>query len=193
MYLRPKITKNTIATIVVVILFMIGSFYGYRSYSSSGIYEYNQKRDAAFINQLFHDDWYWLVAGIADTFDHVAQNYVDFLLEHRTNSHTLPPKHILTMKVGYQDNQPTGFLAYYIKKFYLGNILFVDVLPTFRSQGWGMKFMQYAMQDLIKHGVSQIELVTRTDNVAAQKLYEKLGFQEKENEGGFVTFVYHAQ
>ena len=94
------------------------------------------------------------------------------------------------MKVGYKGSSPTGFLAYYVKKFYLGKILFVDVLPSYRSQGWGVKFVKYALRDLINKGVSQIELVTRTNNIAAQALYKKLGFQEQGQEEGFVKFIY---
>jgi ribosomal protein S18 acetylase RimI-like enzyme len=190
MNLSKKAIKISVIGCVISIFLGAGSYVLYHSYSAQGIYEYNQQRDSAFIKQLFHEDWYWLVAGVSDTFDETAQYYVDYILKYRSNSLTLPPKHILTMKVGYEGDQPTGFLAYYVKKFYLGKILFVDVLPAYRSKGWGVKFVKYALRDLINHGVSQVELVTRTDNAAAQALYRKLGFQEKGQDEGFVKFTY---
>ena len=50
--------------------------------------------------------------------------------------------------------------------------------------------MNYAMDDLAKQGVSQIELVTRTNNDAAKKLYARLGFHETEHDDEFVSFAY---
>lgn len=182
-----KLIKTT-AIILAISLALSGLGYFYfSSRQQVQIYEFDNQRDAPFVKGLFKNDWYWLVAGIADTYDSVAQDYVETMLTSRTSSSQRKP---LTLKVAYEDNKPVGFLAYFVKKFYLGKILFVDVLPAYRSKGWGATLMKIAMTDLIKRGVSQIELVTRTDNFAAQKLYNNLGFTENGRDDEFVNFVY---
>ncbi len=185
--MEHKLSK-IIAAVVALSLALSGLGYFYfSSQQQLQIYEFENQRDTPFIKELFKNDWYWLVAGISDSYDSVAENYVENMLATRLSSTHKRP---LTLKVVYENNKPVGFLAYFIKKFYLGKILFVDVLPEYRSKGWGAKLMKYAMDDLIKRGVSQIELVTRTNNDAAQKLYTRLGFHETERDDEFVSFAY---
>ncbi len=182
-----KLIKTTAIILAISLAFSgLGYFY-FSSRQHVQIYEFDYQRDTPFVKELFKNDWYWLVAGIADTYDSVADNYVNNMLISRSSSSQKKP---LTLKVAYKDNKPVGFLAYFVKKFYLGKILFVDVLPEYRSQGWGATLMKIAMADLIKQGVSQIELVTRTNNDAAQKLYKNLGFIKEGNDDEFVNFIY---
>ena len=48
-----------------------------------------------------------------------------------------------------------------------------------RGKGHGMLLMQHALEDLIKNrGVQKIVLDTSIDNVTAQRLYQRVGFQK---------------
>ena len=133
-----RIENKLIKTTALVITFALAiSGLGYFYFSSQQqlqIYEFDNQRDTPFIKELFKNDWYWLVAGISDSYDSAAQDYVENMLTTRTSSTNKKP---LTLKVVYENNKPVGFLAYFIKKFYLGKILFVYILPEYRSKGWG--------------------------------------------------------
>ena len=73
----------------------------------------------------------------------------------------------------------------------MGFVHFLDVDEKFRSKGYGLKLLQYALNDLKKQGATQIYLVTRTINYPAQKIYKKADFQETSRTNGFVRFDYY--
>jgi len=156
--------------------------YWYQNRSQDSILDFNPERDTAFILDSFKRDWYWLVEG-----DDYSPEY---LLKYKASSQK--PEHIgnVTIKVGYHDKKPVGFVVYFMKNFYLGDLRFIDLNPEFRSQGWAYKLLDYAVKDLIKRGAVKIELVTRTTNFSAQKLYTRYGFRESSRDGGFVYFEY---
>ncbi len=147
------------------------------------IYDFDEKRDTSFILDLFEKDLYWLVAEGSDFSP-------EYMLKHRASSKN--PEHIgnETIKVMYVGNQPVGFITYHKKKFYEGAIHFIDVSKEFRSQGYGLKLLNYGVKDLIARGVAKIGLVTRTSNYAAQAIYKKAGFTESWRTDGFVYFEY---
>lgn len=177
-----------VALFLATLLALAGGWYFYSSSQQQlKIYDFDMQRDAPFVRELFKNDWYLLVAGISDSFDEVAQEYVETMLRNRRS---VTNRADLTLKVAYQKDKPVGFFAYFIKKFYLGKILFINVLPEYRSQGIGAQLMNYAMNELIKKGVSQIELLTRAHNYTAQALYKKLGFFETKRDDEFVNFAY---
>ncbi len=82
------------------------------------------------------------------------------MLKHRASSKN--PEHVGNeiIKVMYKGNQPVGFITYHKKKFYEGAIHFIDVSKEFRSQGYGLKLLNYGVKDLITRGVAKIGLVT---------------------------------
>ncbi|MGQ9572520.1 MAG: GNAT family N-acetyltransferase [Dehalococcoidia bacterium] len=54
----------------------------------------------------------------------------------------------------------------------------VFVLEQYRRQGLGAKLMREALEYARKSGCVRVELSARRDNVAARRLYERLGFRE---------------
>jgi ribosomal protein S18 acetylase RimI-like enzyme len=52
------------------------------------------------------------------------------------------------------------------------------------------KLMQFALDDMKRLGAKKISLVTRTSNLSAQKLYNRMGFKETYRDEGYVYFDY---
>jgi ribosomal protein S18 acetylase RimI-like enzyme len=62
----------------------------------------------------------------------------------------------------------------------LGHIVTIDVIPKYRRKGIAMKLLQKVEKELQKTGIETSYLEVRDDNVAARKLYRKLGYREVE-------------
>ncbi len=162
----------------------IGATLYYRNQETAAILDFNDIRDTDFILATFKRDWYWLVEG-----DDYSPEY---MLKHRASSQEPSKKGNLTIKVAYEGKEPIGFVIYFQKNFYQGDLRFIDVEPEFRSKGWAYKLLDYAVKDLLSRGITKIELVTRTTNYPAQKLYTRYGFTEKHRNEGFVYYEYLA-
>jgi ribosomal-protein-alanine N-acetyltransferase len=67
----------------------------------------------------------------------------------------------------------------------IGHVIDIAVHPQFRRQGIGSMLLKELMRRLIKKGCTQIRLEVRVSNIAAQKMYEKFGFQSVEIVPGF--------
>ena len=165
-----------------VVTFLIGVGYHLLS-PAERIYDFNEKRDTAFILDLFEKDLYWLVAEGSDFSP-------EYMLKHRASSKKSEHVGNEIIKVMYKGNTPVGFITYHKKKFYEGAIHFIDVAKEFRSKGYGLILLSYGVKDLIARGVAKIGLVTRTNNYSAQAIYKKAGFTESWRTDGFVYFEY---
>jgi len=65
------------------------------------------------------------------------------------------------------------------------------VVPERRAQGLGRALMEAAMDEARKRGADRIELGTSEDDVAACRLYESLGFTNRESRpDGPIMYVY---
>lgn len=148
------------------------------------ILDFDEQRDTPFILESFKRDWYWLVEG----FDYSPE----YMLHHRASSKNPQTIGNLTIKTAYQEGKPVGFVIYFKKNFYLGDLRFIDVNPEFRSKGWAYKLLDYAVKDLIKQGCIRVKLVTREVNYAARRLYTRYGFEETRQQDGFAYFEYSA-
>ncbi len=159
-------------------------YYFFQMRQQDVILDFVPERDTSFILDSFKRDWYWLVEG----YDYSPE----YMLRNRASSKK--PEHLgnLSIKVGYHHKKPVGFVIYFMKNFYLGDLRFIDLDPEFRSKGWAYKLLDYAVKDLIKRGAAKIELVTRTTNFPAQKLYTRYGFRESSRDDGFVYYEYLA-
>lgn len=148
---------------------------------SDSIVPFDYARDAEHIKQIFIDDKYWLLS--SEDYD------VEYML-HNKAPNKREPRYIgkLNIKVLYENNQFVGFIAYYLKNFFLGQILFVDVKQEFRGKGFAQMLVKHAIEDMKKQGATMIVLVTRTSNTSAQSVYKKLGFTVSYEEDGFVYF-----
>lgn len=181
--------KKVIKIIAVIIAASLIGAAGYYYYTptppvsviSDSVIPFDYARDADNIKQTFIDDKYWLLS---------SQDYdVEHMLANRAPNKR-EPRYIgkLTIKVLYENNQFVGFIAYYLKNFFLGQILFVDVKQEFRGKGYAQKLVKYAIEDMKRQGATMITLVTRTSNTSAQAVYKKLGFFVSFEEEGFVYF-----
>lgn len=161
----------------------LSGFY-YLKQNAITIYTFDEKRDTNFILDIFKHDWDWLVSEYSTDFS------AEYMLKNKASSKN--PQHLgnLTIKVLYQGTEPTGFVAYYKKKFYEGYILFLAINRNFRSKGYGLTLLKHAMNELVKQGCTKIELVTRVSNKPARALYTRAGFKEKKQYDGFVYFEY---
>jgi ribosomal protein S18 acetylase RimI-like enzyme len=45
-----------------------------------------------------------------------------------------------------------------------------------RGQGWGTRLLDYAIRSAVQHGCRRITVLTDKDNLVAQALYQKMGF-----------------
>ncbi len=152
---------------------------------SDSIIPFDYARDAQNIKQTFIDDKYWLLS--SEDYD------VEYMLANKAPNKR-EPRYVgkLNIKVLYENNQFVGFIAYYLKNFFLGQILFVDVKQEFRGKGYAQKLVKHAIEDMKKQGATMITLVTRTSNISAQSVYKKLGFTVSLEEDGFVYFELRA-
>ncbi len=148
------------------------------------ILDFSYDRDHDYINSVFASDenWYWLVEGTREDFS--PEEMMQTMSSARYPG---SPKNLI-IKMLYVDGKPVGFLAYYMKNFYLGKIRFVFVDPAERGAGYGAQLVNYAINDLKAHGATKIALITRSTNLAAQKIYKKAGFETEKSPEGFANF-----
>ena len=187
--MTKKIIKA--AAIIVTLSFAATAIYYYlpqtwryipaSTISGPVILDYDEARDTAEILDIFKKDWYWLIS---------SEDYSpEFMLKNRAPKMHDPRYYgKLIIKVMYDNNQFVGFTTYYMKNFFIGQILFVAVKQELRGKGYAQKLTKYAIEDLKKHGATMITLLTRSANTAAQAVYKKLGFNVTFEEDGFVYF-----
>ena len=150
--------------------------------SSSGIVDFDDKRDTQEILKIFERDRYWLLA---------SEDYSpEFMLKHRAPNQELKYIGRLHIKVCREKEKFVGFTAYYMKEPGYGFLLFLAVNPEFRGRGYAEKFVRYVVTDLRKMGAEYVQLCTRTDNVRAQHVYIRVGFHEVSRNNGFMYFQY---
>lgn len=78
------------------------------------------------------------------------------------------------------DSEIAGFIIgmLYIKRNSLnGHILTVDVLPKYRRKGIAQRLLMETEKIFTEKNVKTCHLEVREDNIAALKLYEKLGYK----------------
>lgn len=146
------------------------------------IVDFDDARDTDDIVKLFEENRYWLTTS--------NETSIAYLLKNRTPSKN-EPQYAGTMEIKVlRDNEGfKGFVTYYKQNFYTAQLLFLAVPEKFRGRGYAQKLMDYALDDLKKMGVSNVWLVTRTNNTAAQKVYKRIGLQETSRDDGFVYFA----
>lgn len=159
-----------------------GVFYYRHAIMAQGpIYEFDEKRDTQAIIDLFKKDYYWLVEG---EYNPAA------MLKYRAPSGNPLKKGQMHIKVFRDSNQFAGFVAYYKKFGSEWQLNFIALNDKFRGKGYAQQLMQYAINDMKRMGAKKINLVTRTSNTSAQKLYNRVGFKETYRNEGYVYFDY---
>jgi ribosomal protein S18 acetylase RimI-like enzyme len=147
------------------------------------IYTFNASRDTKEMIDIFHQDWYWLLAS--------EESSPAFMLKHRTWDSN--PLHfgLMHIKVLREDNDKlAGFTTYYMETKTQGRVLFLAVGKDFRGKGYGKTLILHAMQELFNLGADHIALWTRIANLPAQKIYREIGFKEMSEENGYLFFEF---
>jgi GNAT superfamily N-acetyltransferase len=170
-------------SLLVTLSLVVGYFHVYQCKNST-ISPYNKTTDRAFILDIFKQDWHWLVS------EHSVHFSPEYMLDNQASSKR--PEHLgnLTVNVMRTCDGPVGFVAFYKKSFYLGYILFLDILKEFRGKGYAYMLLSDSVRRLKERGCSRIQLITRTTNFSAQKLYTRFGFVQIERDEGFITYQY---
>ena len=178
--------KRTIKYIALILLLSIAgvgtTLYYRQSHEVGPIYVFNEDRDTQSILDIFKSDWYWLVA---------SSDYSPrYMLTYRAPNQNPLDRGKLIIKVLREQEEFIGFTAYYKKSPTVWQLLFVAVKDAMRGKRYGETLVRYALEDMRSKGACRVELVTRTTNLSAQKLYLRMGFKETEREEGYVYFAY---
>lgn len=181
-------TKKLIKITAILLALSFGAYALYYYFpqpsvvnTTDKIQDFSEARDTQEILDIFKNDRYWLLSS------------PDYSPEHMLKTQS-PNKEDaryfgkLSIKVVREADKLVGFVAYYMKNFFIGTVLFLDVKPEFRGKGYAQQLMRYAIDDMKKQGASIITLVTRSENHSAQAVYRKMGFTQALEEGGFVYF-----
>jgi ribosomal protein S18 acetylase RimI-like enzyme len=125
-------------------------------------------RDAEPVLDLFRNNMHWLCAD-----PHCS---AEQLLSYVLQLSTAKKPDQLTLKVLRDNAQFVGFIAYHREQKHQGKILLIGVPEHARGKGYGALLIDHALGDLIQRGVPEIVLDTGIDNVTAQRLYKRAGF-----------------
>lgn len=176
--------------IIVIGFLLVGFFLGYFYYHTNitvsqgtlhGMQDYLGSRDRDFIHKQFKDNYYFLTNSPA--YD------IDYMLTTKSPN-KLEPEFFgkFIIKVLYDNNIPVGFTAYYMLTPQVGKIVFIDVDKDHRRKSYAKKMVAADLEDLKKRGAKVVKLVTRTDNIKAQGLYDGLGFTRMYVDDGHVHY-----
>ncbi|MCL5874862.1 MAG: GNAT family N-acetyltransferase [Candidatus Dependentiae bacterium] len=149
------------------------------------IYPYDAARDEADIHQLIKNNWYWLIA----TPDYYFKDKIDFILHNMAPS-MYEPRYFgkLQINVMRKDSNFIGFVAYYKKSFYVGQVLFLAVDEKYRGKRYAQILLDSALENLKNDGCQLARLPTRTTNFKAQSVYKRAGFTEYDRDEGYVYY-----
>ena len=79
-----------------------------------------------------------------------------------------------------------GFVLASTRQKRIGHVITLDVAPAFRRNGIGKRLMREAERQLGEKGIRRLRLEVGASNLAAQRLYEKLGYKQT----GFIQHYY---
>lgn len=79
-----------------------------------------------------------------------------------------------------------GFVLASTREKAIGHVITLDVASELRRAGIGERLMREAETRLCEQGVRRLRLEVGSSNIAAQRLYEKLGFTQT----GFIQHYY---
>ncbi len=155
--------------VIAFILLSMGGYY-YFSPSPITITALDEKRDMKQLLDIFKQDWFWLILGG----DYNRESALYFL-DVNTPKHRAKQLKVFVMRQG---KECLGFVATYMVSPRLGKLQFLAVNKIFRRHKYGEQLLRYGVQQLLDMGAKKVELLVRTINIPAQKLYKKVGFYE---------------
>lgn len=181
-----KIWQYTVVAASVVIGASFWWGHSYRdSYRDTQIVRYQADRDRQAILQLFEDNWEWLVAQSPQEYS------AAYRIDNKAPSKKPADTGALSIDVFRWEDVTAGFIGYYMNTSYKGTVLFLAVYDAYRGRGIARRLLTHAIDQLKHRHVKYIDLVTRTDNYAAQRLYERTGFSPIKTTDRFVTYRYY--
>ena len=177
---------NWIRFTLLGISITIGGFIAHRFFipkDTTLISTYSDSRDKNDVATLFKDDWFLLSARP------YSPEYVNYILDTRSpNDNDLIYQGKLNIAVLRENGTFVGFVSYYKRSATEGQLLFLAVRKEFRGKRYGEKLLHYGVSELFSMGSEHVWLVTRQENLSAQKLYNRFGFVETERKDTFVYF-----
>lgn len=178
--------KYILYGLLMLILLSIGGYYYFSSsFAPITITPLDEKRDTEQLLAVFKQNWFWLILGG----DYNRESALYFL-DVNTPKHRAKQLKVFVMRKG---RECIGFISVFMISPRLGRFQFLAVDKKFRGHKYGEQLLRYGVQQLIDMGAKKVELLVRTINIPAQKLYKKSGFYEvvgyNEPEGG-VYFEY---
>ncbi|SDC98871.1 GNAT family N-acetyltransferase [Niabella drilacis] len=87
--------------------------------------------------------------------------------------------------VGFTQLYPTYSSVRTIRNWILNDLFVQD---AFRENGIGEALIRRAMQFSVASGAHFLQLETAVDNLTAQKLYERIGFRQKQPDTDFLVY-----
>lgn len=177
------VVKASVVALVVVL--GIG---GVRSCSApsvkSPIEPFLYARDAEQVISLFQQDYDWLSTREFD------RDYIKWVLTtHSPNEYEPEYEGTMNIDVLRDNGRVAGFVTYYLRSPFVGNILFLEVGKDFRCKGYGYVLVRHAIAALFAKNVQIVQLLTRATNLKAQRLYNRVGFTETTRNEGFVYYA----
>ncbi len=147
------------------------------------ICDFDPARDSEEILEIFKNDWRWLVPDI-DFSPEYASNMLIYM-------HNEQKKGFLSIKLLCEKGKVAGFVVYHTKREGGdGWLSLFAVNQKFRCKGYGKQLVQYALKDLASMGANRVQSVTSADNFPAQRLYNRVGFDEISRNGSAFYFEY---
>ncbi len=169
--------------ILSAIIFLSGiGLWLYHQSHTIHILPYEALRDRAFIEKLFHRDWYWL------TDQEYDPTLLALWLDNKSPTADPSTFGTLTIHVAQKDHADVGFVAYFLKSAQEGLILFIDVEPMHRSKHIGKALLDFAINNLKARGAKRVQLITRQHNTAARRLYDRSGFSLRGQTADYVFY-----
>jgi ribosomal protein S18 acetylase RimI-like enzyme len=179
--------RYIISYAVGLILCGLVLWFGYFDGTKSPIQPYNAVYHREAVLDIFHQNWFWLVAKTQEEARQVGYSPA-YRFNYLAPTDRSEDVGKLIVKVYMDEGAVAGFVAYYMKSFYKGVILFLAIDEEHRRKGYARKLLDYAVVDLEERGATVIELLTRLKNERARGLYETLGFKEASRFDKFITY-----
>lgn len=177
--------KHTLVLCITAVVFVGAGSLGlwWRSASrAESVVPYVAERDREAIIKVFKDNWYWLIP-------EETPFSVEYYLDHKTPDQWNGNEENTVSIMVYRMNEKTvGMISYYPMSFYKGRLHFIVIDKAFRGRGISDTLMNSALDAMKKRGFTIVELITRIDNIPAQKLYERFGFKEFYRDNRFVRY-----
>lgn len=185
--MEQLIKRKVIYGTLTAVLLVLAGFGLYRYYGSGigvdPIQKYEPARDRPALEQIFAQNWYWL---INIPYKEALVSFGEDLDKVESISEQQKPD-ALQWRIFREGGVIKGFCAYYIKKPGVGKILFLAVDEKYRGRGAAQRLIERAIGALERAGCKTIEIVVRVENFRAQNLYRKVGFETVKTDD---TFMY---